>query len=163
MIIDEIRSGKKYFKPLPFGDVDGGALISYDAARDVFVEEYMNESIYRIGDGEHFYTERTAEEMLDMLLNGKYTDCKYPLPKFSEIYKIVGPEATIESAAEEPSDGSGVHPADLHMMKCPKCESLRVKLELYDYSINPATGDRYVSMDFKCISCGENTSYRWDD
>jgi hypothetical protein len=90
-IIDAIKSGKKYFKPLPYQCVEGGTTIFYDQDKKTFVENYLNRSVYDRGE-ENYTILRTEQELLDMFIKESYTDRKYLLPTESNEYKLEDPD-----------------------------------------------------------------------
>lgn len=90
-IIDALKEGKVYFKPLPYSSVTGGTWISYDKDQDIFKEVYINESIYDRGR-EEFHTNYTQEELIKMFENGKYTDRNYLFCEKSEEYSFLEEE-----------------------------------------------------------------------
>lgn len=164
LVIEEIKSGKVFHKPLPFVDSDeGGTFISYDAARDIFVEEYVNESYEERCPGVHFFTERTAGQMKEMLLKQDYTDKRYSTMGTFEKYDFIEKDRVAALAKGGGVDWNTIHPNDQGSAKCHKCKTMDVTITHYSYSINPATGDRYVSMRFVCNKCGGEVSNCWDD
>ncbi len=162
ILIEMLKSGMKYFKPLPYSDVEGGTTITYNAEKEVFVEEYLNRSLYDRGE-EHFFTERTAEELMEMFEKEKYTDRHYPLFTASEDYHILLPGEEPASEIRSRFSLSDLHPNDMHMANCQHCRSVNVIILDYTSDVNVVTGDRYVTLSTKCNDCGKDTFYSWDD
>ncbi|MEO1651983.1 MAG: hypothetical protein AAFU64_00410 [Bacteroidota bacterium] len=90
-IIQALKAGKTYFKPLPYRDVEGGTTITYDAKKDKFIEHYLNRSVYDRGTEEHTF-QRSEAELLEMFNKEKYTDQQYVIPTKSEEYRLIDPE-----------------------------------------------------------------------
>lgn len=164
LVIEEIKSGKVFYKPLPFNENGkGGTFISYDSARDIFVEEYVNECYEERCPGVHFFTERTAEQMMNMLLKQDYTDKHYSTMGSFEKYDFIEKNEVEAFARCGGVDWNSLHPNDQGYAKCSKCKTMDVTITHYDYSINPVTGDRYVNMRFVCNKCGHMESGSWDE
>lgn len=164
LVIEEIRSGKVFHKPLPFsGSREGGTFISYDPARDIFVEEYVNECYEERCPGFHFFTERTGAQMMEMLLKQDYTDKRHSTMGSFEEYDFIEKDEVAALAKGGGIDWNSLHPNDQRWTKCPKCKTMDVTITHYESSSNPVTGDRYVSMRFVCNKCGQVVSDSWGD
>lgn len=91
ILLKAIRSGKVYFKPLPYNDVKGGTWIRYDTSQKKFVERYINISLWERGT-EDYTKVYTSKELREMFRSQSYTDTDYMLPKREEIYELQDPE-----------------------------------------------------------------------
>ena len=87
-IINALKEGKTYFKPLPYNSVTGGTWITYDKEKEMFNEKYINESIYDRGREEYDKT-YCEEKLIEMFTEEYYTDQNYIMPNKSEEYSIV--------------------------------------------------------------------------
>ncbi len=87
-LLAAVKSGKKYFKPLPYADVDGGTTITWHADCQKFLEHYLNHSVYDRGE-ENEQRWLTEEEFRAMLREQTYRDTKYLLPIVSEEYRLL--------------------------------------------------------------------------
>lgn len=162
IIIEALKKGKLYVKSLPYTDVEGFARIAYDAARGIFVEEYLNRSLYERGE-EHFFTERTEEQMMEMFVKERYTDRKYPLHENDEAYILADPRDQVKTWPKPVIEISAMHPNDIGMVRCDACRSRDVVPIQYSYNINPATGDRHIELGLVCKTCGRISHRSWDD
>jgi hypothetical protein len=91
MLLKAIKSGKVYFKPLPYSEVKGGTWIRYDKEQKKFVERYINISLWDRGS-EDYTKLYTTKELREMFRTKKYKDTNYMFPTKQDTYELQEPE-----------------------------------------------------------------------
>lgn len=52
---------------------------------------------------------------------------------------------------------------DAFMMQCNQCASAQVEVTYYDVRVHPASGDRYVDLEFRCHTCHRYSQRAYSD
>jgi len=86
-VIEAVKNGKKYFKPLPYFDVEGGTTIVWDPAKGQFHEHYLNRSVYDRGE-ENEERWITESDFMEMLVQQTYRDARYLLPTVKDEFRL---------------------------------------------------------------------------
>lgn len=167
IIIEILKTGSKFYQPPCFdGYEDGveGTFIEYRLESDDFVLKRYEKDDWTMHQAGYDETITVSAEKLLGMLTGRIsfsygwwglTQSNHYVFDFE---KAKTPKKTTSQRILERMDVK-----DLSSLVCSHCNSRHVEPTYYATQVNIGGANRYVSLNVKCLICGRDSEYAWDD
>jgi hypothetical protein len=167
IIIEILKTGSKFYQP-PFFDgyEDGveGTFIEYRLESDDFVLKRYEKDDWAMHKAGYDETIPVSAEKLLGILTGKVvlSYSWWGLTQSNnyvfDFEKAKPPKKTTSQKILEM-----IAVRDLSSLVCSHCNSRHVEPTCYATAVNIGGANRYVSLNVKCLICGKESEYAWDD